>query len=58
MPNEDIPGMLQMIEAKIASSEIEVHHRDALVRLRSILEEDLSALDDTTSDDRGTPYPA
>ena len=43
MPEEDIPSMLQMIEAKIASSEIEVHHRDTLIRLRDILEEDLQA---------------
>jgi hypothetical protein len=42
---EDIPTMLQMMEAKIASSEIQVQHRDPLVRLRSILEEDLSALE-------------
>jgi hypothetical protein len=41
MPEEDIPSMLQMIEAKIASSEIEVHHRDVLIRLKSLLEEDL-----------------
>ena len=41
MPREDIPSMLQMIEAKIASSEIEFQHRSALIRLRAILEEDL-----------------
>ncbi len=41
MPEEDIPSMLQMIEAKITSSEIEVQHRDTLIRLRDILEEDL-----------------
>ncbi len=41
MPEEDIPSMLQMIEAKIASSEIEVEHRHALIRLRDILEGDL-----------------
>jgi hypothetical protein len=45
MPMEHIPTMFQMIEAKIASSNIEVHHRDALVRLRSILEDDLLALE-------------
>jgi len=47
MPREDIPPMLQMIEAKIASSEIEFQHRSALIRLRAILEEDLQ---DQTAD--------
>ncbi len=41
MPEEDIPSMLQMIEEKIASSEIEVEHRHAPIRLRDILEGDL-----------------
>ncbi len=41
MPEEDIPTMLQLIEERIASSEIEVHHRDTLIRLRSILADDL-----------------
>ena len=41
MPEEDIPSMLQMIEAKIASSEIEFQHRSALIRLRAILEDHL-----------------
>ncbi len=43
MPEEDIPSMLQMIEAKIASSEIAVDHRHALIRLRDILEGDLQS---------------
>ena len=50
MPREDIPSMLQMIEAKIASSEIEFQHRSALIRLRAILEEDLQ-------DQTGDPAP-
>jgi hypothetical protein len=50
MPREDIPPMLQMIEAKIASSEIELQHRSALIRLRAILEEDLE-------DQTGNPAP-
>ena len=41
MPEEDIPSMLRMIEEKIASSEIEVDHRHALIRLRDMLEGDL-----------------
>jgi hypothetical protein len=50
MPREDIRPMLQMIEAKIASSEIEFQHRSALIRLRAILEEDLE-------DQTGSPAP-
>ena len=50
MRREDIPPMLQMIEAKIASSEIEFQHRSALIRLRAILEEDLQ-------DQTGDPAP-
>ncbi len=46
MSEDDIPSMLKMIEEKIASSEIEVHHRDTLIRLREILEEDLQASKD------------
>ena len=53
MPLEDIPSMLQQIEAKIASSEINLHHRDTLIRLRHILEEDLrSAGDRQLSEER------
>ena len=50
MPRGDIPSMLQMIEAKIASSEIELQHRSALIRLRAIVEEDLQ-------DQTGDPAP-
>ena len=46
MPDEDISSMLQMIEEKIAASEIEVQHRDALIRLRDILENDLQTAPD------------
>jgi hypothetical protein len=41
MPEEDIPTILQMIAERIASSEIEVHHRNTLIRLRSMLADDL-----------------
>lgn len=41
MPEEDIASMLQMIEERIASSETEVRHRDTLIRLRSMLADDL-----------------
>jgi len=33
--------MIQLIEAKIRTSDIEVRHRDVLVRLRSVLEEQI-----------------
>ena len=51
MPEEDIPSMLRMIEARIASSEIEVHHRDVLIRLKSLLEADL---EEVTADARAS----
>jgi hypothetical protein len=52
MLQEDIPSMLQMIEEKITSSEIEVHHRDALVRLKHILEEDMERIRTGTASER------
>ena len=55
MPVEEIPPMLQMIEEKIASSEIEVDYRHSLIRLRHILEDDLKAV--TTMTERtGTSW--
>jgi hypothetical protein len=42
VPNQEIPPLLQQIEAKIASSDINLQQRDTLIRLRSMLEEDLS----------------
>ena len=41
MSEEDIPFMLQMIDERIASPRVEVRHRDILIRLRSLLEDDL-----------------
>jgi len=35
MPQDEARSMIQLIEAKIRTSEIEARHRDALVRLRS-----------------------
>jgi len=40
---EEARTFLQQIQEKIASSDIEVPHRDVLIRLRSIIEEDLEA---------------
>jgi hypothetical protein len=39
---EDARSMLQLIEERITSSDIEVLHRDVLIRLRSLIEEDLT----------------
>ena len=41
MPADEAQTFLQRLQEKIASSEIEVTHRDTLIRLRSIIEEDL-----------------
>jgi hypothetical protein len=43
MPPDDARTFLQQLQRKIASSDIEVRHRDALIRLRSMIEEDLDA---------------
>jgi hypothetical protein len=40
--DEDARSMLQLIEERITSSDIEVQHRDVLIRLRSLIEEDLT----------------
>ena len=41
MPEDDARSMLLEIEERIKASNIEVRHRDALIRLRAIIEEDL-----------------
>ena len=35
--------MLQQIKERIKSSSIDIRHRDALIRLRAIIEDDLQA---------------
>ena len=42
MPEEDARPVLRLIEERIRSSEIEVEHRDVLIRLRAMIEEDLA----------------
>ena len=44
MPEEDTRSMLLLIEERIRSSAIEVQHRDLLIRLQSMIEEDLEAV--------------
>ena len=41
MPQDEARSMIELIEAMIRTSKIEVRHRDALVRLRSVLEEQI-----------------
>ena len=47
MPEEDARSLLQQIEVRIRASDIEVQHLDVPIRLRSLIEEDLT----TTSKD-------
>ena len=47
MPEDEARSLLVMIEERIRSSEIEVRHRDMLIRLRATIEEDLAS--DATS---------
>jgi hypothetical protein len=41
MPEQDARSMLTMIEERIRSSDIRVEHRDALIQLRAMIEDDL-----------------
>jgi len=41
MPEEDARTLLAQIEEKVRSSEIQVANKDTLIRLRSLLEQDL-----------------
>ena len=55
MPEADMLSMLGLINERIRSPEIDVRHRDALIRLRDILEQDLSIYQsDSLSDKRST----
>ena len=42
MPDEDARSMLKMIEERIRASDIQVEHRDAMIRLRAMIEDDLA----------------
>ncbi len=41
MPEADILSLLRLIDERVSSPKIEVRHRDALIRLRDILKDDL-----------------
>jgi hypothetical protein len=42
MPEADILSLLRLIDERVSSPKIEFRHRDILIRLRDILEEDLN----------------
>ena len=42
MPKSDIVSLLRLIDERVSSPRIEVRHRDTLIRLREILEDDLN----------------
>ena len=42
MPEEDARSLLTLIEQRIGSSGIRVEHRDMLIRLRAMIEDDLA----------------
>jgi hypothetical protein len=42
MPEPEARSMLRLIEERIRSSQIEVEHRDVLIRLREMIEDDLA----------------
>ncbi len=48
MEEQDARSMLRLIEERITSSNIEVAHRDALIRLASMIEDDLADLDQSS----------
>ena len=52
MPETDMLSMLRLIDERIRSPEINVRHRDALIRLRDILEQDLSSYQSDNSSDK------
>ena len=52
MPEADMLSMLRLIDERIRSPEIDVRHRDALIRLRDILEQDLSSYQSEGSSDK------
>jgi hypothetical protein len=55
MPEADMLSMLGLIDERMRSPEIDVRNRDALIRLRDILEQDLdSHRIDSSSDKRST----
>ena len=46
--------MLTMIEERIRSSDIRVEHRDTLIRLRAMIEDDLAAYQQDRASEAGS----
>ena len=42
MPEDEARTLLRLIEDRVRGSDIEVRHRDALIRLRAMIEDDLA----------------
>ena len=42
MPEADIVSLLRLIDERVSSPKIEARHRDTLIRLRDMLEDDLN----------------
>ena len=58
MPEEDARSMLTLIEERIRSSDIRIEHRDALIRLRAMIEDDLATREQgrVSSREQAEPY--
>ena len=56
MPAEEARTLLQQIQEKIASSDIEVPHRDVLIRLRSHSSRSMSPLNEAAAQLSIIPY--
>src|SRR4051794_36346035 len=58
MPEEDAHSMLTMIEERVRVSDIRIEHRDALIRLRAMIEDDLATREQgrASSREQAEPY--
>jgi len=54
MPEEDARSMLRLVEERIRSSDIQIEHRDALIRLRAMIEDDLAAYQQDRASEAGS----
>jgi hypothetical protein len=52
MPVDEAQTLIEMIDERVRSSGLQPCHRDTLIRLRAILEEDLSEGTDSGEGDR------
>ena len=54
MPEGDARSMLRLLEERIRSSDIQIEHRDALIRLRAMIEDDLTAYQQDRASEAGS----